>query len=80
MTCVSGAERHVSHVQLLPLQEDLCQCEREQQVAQQRCRELEKRVEELEERNTTAAGERERHVKLLEARGTPHTAQGAQQK
>ena len=58
----------LSYVQLLPLEEDLRQRQREQQEAQQRCRQLEKRVEELEERNTSALGERERHAKLLEAR------------
>lgn len=58
------------HAQLLPLEEDLRQCQREQQEAQQRCRQLERKVEELEERNASAAGERERHVKLLEARAS----------
>lgn len=64
------------HAQLLPLEEDLRQCRREQQEAQQRCRQLEKKAEELDERNASAAGERERHVKLLEARasGSAHAS------
>lgn len=53
-------------MQLLPLEEDLRLCHREQEEAQLRCRQLEQRVEELEERNTSMVGERERQVKLLE--------------
>lgn len=53
-------------VQLLPLEEDLQRCRREQQEAQLRGRQLEQKVEELEERNATTVGERERQVKLME--------------
>ncbi len=53
-------------VQLLPLEEDLRRCRREQQEAQLRGRQLEQRVEELEERNAATVGERERQVKLME--------------
>lgn len=53
-------------VQLLPLEEDLHRCRREQQEALQRGRQLEQKVEELEERNASTAGERERQVKLME--------------
>uniref|UniRef100_A0A8C4DCQ5 Cingulin like 1 n=1 Tax=Dicentrarchus labrax TaxID=13489 RepID=A0A8C4DCQ5_DICLA len=52
--------------ELLPLEEDLRQCRREQQEAQLRGRQLEQRVEELEERNATTVGDRERQVKLME--------------
>uniref|UniRef100_A0A667XAY4 Myosin tail domain-containing protein n=1 Tax=Myripristis murdjan TaxID=586833 RepID=A0A667XAY4_9TELE len=52
--------------ELLPLEEDLRQCRREQQEAQLRGRQLEQRVEELEERNTSRVGERGRQVKLME--------------
>lgn len=55
-------------VQLLPLEENLRQCRREQQEAQLRGRQLEQRVEELEERNAGTMGERERQVKLLEVK------------
>ncbi|XP_051238396.1 cingulin-like protein 1 isoform X2 [Dicentrarchus labrax] len=54
--------------ELLPLEEDLRQCRREQQEAQLRGRQLEQRVEELEERNATTVGDRERQVKLMEGR------------
>ncbi|XP_070828172.1 cingulin-like protein 1 isoform X1 [Chaetodon trifascialis] len=54
--------------ELLPLEEDLRRCRREQQEAQLRGRQLEQRVEELEERNTTTVGERERQIKLMEGR------------
>lgn len=53
-------------LQLLPLEEDLRRCRREQQEAQLRGRQLEQRVEELEERNAASLGERERQVKLME--------------
>lgn len=53
-------------VQLLPLEEDLLRCHREQQEALQRGRQLEQKVEELEERNAGTVGERERQVKLME--------------
>lgn len=52
--------------QLLPLEEDLQQCRREQQEAQLRVRQLEQRVEELEERNAATIDDRERQVKLME--------------
>ncbi|XP_035521037.1 cingulin-like protein 1 isoform X2 [Morone saxatilis] len=54
--------------ELLPLEEDLRQCRREQQEAQLRGRQLEQRVEELEDRNATTVGDRERQVKLMEGR------------
>lgn len=54
--------------QLLPLEEDLQRCRREQQEAQLRGRELEQRVEELENRNAAIAEERERQVKLMEVK------------
>ncbi|KAK5867232.1 hypothetical protein PBY51_011743 [Eleginops maclovinus] len=54
--------------ELLPLEEDLRRCRREQQEAQLRGRQLEQRVEELEERNAATLGERERQVKLMEGR------------
>ncbi|KAM9815559.1 cingulin-like protein 1 isoform 2-T2 [Syngnathus typhle] len=54
--------------ELLPLEEDLRRCYREQQEAQSRARQLEQKVDELEERNDTTEEERERHVKLLEGR------------
>nr|XP_046250935.1 cingulin-like protein 1 isoform X2 [Scatophagus argus] len=54
--------------ELLPLEEDLRRCRREQQEAQLRGRQLEQRVEELEERNAAMVGERERQVKLVEGR------------
>ncbi|XP_038562417.1 cingulin-like protein 1 isoform X2 [Micropterus salmoides] len=54
--------------ELLPLEEDLRWCRREQQEAQLRAQQLEQRVEELEERNTATVGERERQVKLMEGR------------
>lgn len=53
-------------VQLLPLEEDLQRCRREQQEAQVRGRQLGQRVEELEERNAATVGDRERQVKLME--------------
>lgn len=53
-------------LQLLPLEEDLRRCRREQQEAQLRGRQLEQRVEELEERSAASLGERERQVKLME--------------
>ncbi|KAK5902079.1 hypothetical protein CesoFtcFv8_007373 [Champsocephalus esox] len=54
--------------ELLPLEEDLRRCRREQQEAQLRGRQLEQRAEELEERNAATLGERERQVKLMEGR------------
>ncbi|XP_077424670.1 cingulin-like protein 1 isoform X2 [Vanacampus margaritifer] len=54
--------------ELLPLEENLRRCHREQQEAQSRARQLEQKVDELEERNATTVEERERHVKLLEGR------------
>ncbi|KAM7002664.1 cingulin-like protein 1 isoform 2-T2 [Tautogolabrus adspersus] len=54
--------------ELLPLEEDLRRCLSEQQEAQLRGRQLEQRVEELEERNAATVGERERQVKLMESR------------
>ncbi|KAM8752091.1 cingulin-like protein 1 isoform 1-T1 [Acanthopagrus schlegelii] len=54
--------------ELLPLEEDLHRCRREQQEALQRGRQLEQKVEELEERNASTVGERERQVKLMEGR------------
>lgn len=48
------------------MEEDLRRCRREQQEAQLRGRQLEQRVEELEERNAATVGERERQVKLME--------------
>lgn len=54
--------------QLLPLEEDLRMCRREQQEAQQRGRQLEQKVKELEERSTAAVGDRERQVKLMEVK------------
>lgn len=64
--------------QILPLEEDLQRCRREQQEAQLRGQQLEQRVEELEERSAATAEERERQVKLMEvsvwgtsAKGTP---------
>lgn len=54
--------------QLHPLEEDLRRCRREQQEAQQRGRQLEQNVKELEERSTTALGDRERQVKLMEVK------------
>lgn len=53
-------------VQLLPLEEELRRCCREQQEAQLRGRQLEQRAEELEERKAAAVEERERQVKLME--------------
>lgn len=53
-------------LQLLPLQEDLQRCRREQQEAHVRGQQLEQRVEELEERNAATAEDRERQVKLME--------------
>lgn len=53
-------------LQLLPLEEDLRRCRREQQEAQLRGRQLEQRVEEVEERSAATVGERERQVKLME--------------
>lgn len=52
--------------QLLPLEEDLRRCRREQQEAQLRGRQLEQRVEELEEKNAAVLEERERQLKLME--------------
>ncbi|KAM8891907.1 cingulin-like protein 1 isoform 2-T4 [Spinachia spinachia] len=54
--------------ELLPLEEDLRRCRREQQEAQLRVRQLEQKVQELEERNAGALGERERQVKVMEGR------------
>lgn len=54
------------YVQLLPLEEDLRRCRREQQEAQLRGRQLEQKLEELEERNATTVEERERQVKVME--------------
>ncbi|XP_060891580.1 cingulin-like protein 1 isoform X1 [Labrus mixtus] len=54
--------------ELLPLEDDLRRCLREQQEAQLRGRQLEQRAEELEERNAATVGERERQVKLMESR------------
>ncbi|XP_029289836.1 cingulin-like protein 1 isoform X2 [Cottoperca gobio] len=54
--------------ELLPLEEDLRRCRREQQEAQLRGRQLEQKVEELEEKNTATVGERDRQVKLMEGR------------
>lgn len=54
--------------QLLPLEEDLRRCRREQQEAQQRGRQLEEKVKELEERSTAAVGDRERQIKLMEVK------------
>ncbi|XP_073328154.1 cingulin-like protein 1 [Pagrus major] len=54
--------------ELLPLEEDLHRCHREQQEALQRGRQLEQKVEELEERNASTVGDRERQVKLMEGR------------
>lgn len=56
--------------QLLPLEEDLRRCRREQQEAQQRGRQLEQKMEELEERSAAAVGDRERQVKLMEVKKT----------
>ncbi|XP_054475911.1 cingulin-like protein 1 [Anoplopoma fimbria] len=53
---------------LLPVEEDLRRCLREQQEAQLRGRQLEQRVEELEEKNAATLGDRERQVKLMEGR------------
>lgn len=57
--------------QLLPLEEDLRRCRREQQEAQLRGRQLEQRAEELEERNAATVGERERQIKLMEVNISP---------
>ncbi|KAM4553605.1 cingulin-like isoform 1-T1 [Fundulus diaphanus] len=54
--------------ELLPLEEDLRRCRREQQEAQLRGRQLEQRAEELEERNAGVLEERERQIKLMEER------------
>ncbi|KAM4734889.1 cingulin-like protein 1 isoform 1-T1 [Anableps anableps] len=54
--------------ELLPLEEDLRRCHREQQEAQLRGRQLEQRVEELEEKNAAVLEERERQIKLTEER------------
>ncbi|XP_042351817.1 cingulin-like protein 1 isoform X2 [Plectropomus leopardus] len=54
--------------ELLPLEEDLRRCRREQQEAQLRGRQLEQKMEELEERNAASVGDRERQVKLMEGR------------
>lgn len=62
--------------QLLPLEEELRRCRREQQEAQQRGRQLEQKMEELEERSAAAVGDRERQVKLMEVKKT--TAFGRQ--
>lgn len=64
-------------VQLLPLEEDLRRCRREQQEAQLRGRQLEQRAEELEERNTATVGERERQVKLMEVNVSASLSQEA---
>ncbi|XP_017161039.1 cingulin-like protein 1 isoform X3 [Poecilia reticulata] len=54
--------------ELLPLEEDLRRCHREQQEAQLRGRQLEQRVEELEQKNAAALEDRERQAKLMEDR------------
>ncbi|XP_014905386.1 cingulin-like protein 1 isoform X1 [Poecilia latipinna] len=54
--------------ELLPLEEDLRRCHREQQEAQLRGRQLEQRVEELEKKNAAALEDRERQTKLMEDR------------
>ncbi|XP_039665329.1 cingulin-like protein 1 isoform X2 [Perca fluviatilis] len=61
-----AAKKHQE--ELLPLEEDLRRCRREQQEAQLRGRQLEQRVEELDERNTATVGERERQFKVMEGR------------
>lgn len=53
---------------MLPLEDGLRQSRREQQEAQQRGLQLERRVKELEERNVATMDDRERHVKLMEER------------
>ncbi|MEQ2185301.1 hypothetical protein GOODEAATRI_016727 [Goodea atripinnis] len=58
------------NVLLLPLEEDLRRCRREQQEAQLRGRQLEQRVEELEEKNAAGLEERERQTKLMEVYST----------
>lgn len=60
--------------QLLPLEEDLRRCRREQQEAQQRGRQLEQKMEELEERSAAAVGDRERQVKLMEVKETKNNS------
>lgn len=52
--------------QLFPVEEDLRQCRRELQEAQLRVRQLEQRLEDLEERNAATVEDRERQVKLME--------------
>ncbi|XP_034032096.1 cingulin-like protein 1 isoform X1 [Thalassophryne amazonica] len=54
--------------ELLPLKDDLLRCQKEQQEAQLRSRQLEQMMEELEERNTITVDDRERQVKLMEGR------------
>ncbi|XP_023180821.1 cingulin-like protein 1 isoform X2 [Xiphophorus maculatus] len=54
--------------ELLPLEEDLQRCHREQQEAQLRGRQLEQRVEELEQKNAAVLEDRERQAKLMEDR------------
>lgn len=65
--------------QLLPLEEDLRRCRREQQEAQQRGRQLEQKMEELEERSAAAVGDRERQVKLMEVKKNNKTTAFGQQ-
>ncbi|XP_075998715.1 cingulin-like protein 1 isoform X2 [Genypterus blacodes] len=54
--------------EFLPLEEDLRRCRREHQEAQLRGRQLQQKVEELEERNAGTMDERDRQVKLMEGR------------
>ncbi|XP_027897178.1 cingulin-like protein 1 isoform X2 [Xiphophorus couchianus] len=54
--------------ELLPLEEDLRRCHREQQEVQLRGRQLEQRVEELEQKNAAVLEDRERQAKLMEDR------------
>ncbi|KAK2842406.1 hypothetical protein Q5P01_012606 [Channa striata] len=54
--------------ELLPLEEDLRQCRREQQEAQLRVRQLEQKADELEGRNVATVEDRERQVKVMEGR------------
>ncbi|KAJ8002555.1 hypothetical protein DPEC_G00160120 [Dallia pectoralis] len=52
--------------ELFPLEHSLDQCRRECEVAQQRSRQLERRVEDLEEQNTHAQEDHARQLKLME--------------
>ncbi|CAL9696811.1 unnamed protein product [Knipowitschia caucasica] len=54
--------------ELLPVEEELRRCRREQQEAQVKGQRLEQRVVELEERNSASAEDRDRQVKLMESR------------